>query len=42
MVRTHRRLKQECSPGLGVRAGTVGWGTVSQVGKSRVRFPMVT
>jgi hypothetical protein len=26
--------------GLGVRGGAVGWGTVLQTGRSRVRFPM--
>jgi hypothetical protein len=26
----------------GTRGGTVGWGTALQVGKSQVRFPMVS
>jgi hypothetical protein len=27
---------------IGVRGGAVGWGTVLQTGRSRVRFPMVS
>ena len=36
------RISVSCLVSVGARGGAVGWGTALQVGRSRIRFPMVS